>query len=304
MHGTANRGTRRALAGFVGGVLLLNGITACGGGRAGASSSAHDDSPAAITITPAANTSAVRPDAPVTVQASGGTLDNVTLQADGQSLDGDYNQQHTQWQSRWALKPGATFSVQAAAKNPAGKPVTVTDSFTTQHVAHTFSVSQDWIMEGNKGSSYGVGMPIILNFDQPIHNKAEVEKSLEVTADKPVEGAWHWVGDDQVVYRTKTYWPAHQTVHLTAHLTGVRGRQEPLRREGLHPVVQDRCGSDRLHQPEDRRDAGRARRAGRPQGAGQRRHGRVAGVHDHQRGPSHDGEESAGVDDLPEPQPR
>lgn len=222
MLGTANRGTRRALAGFVGGVLLLNGIAACGGGRAGASS-AHDAPPATITITPTAGASAVRPDLPVVVQATGGALDNVALTAGGQSLDGDYNQQHTQWKSRWALKPGATFSVQASAKNPAGKPVTATGSFSTQHVGHTFSVSQDWIMEGNEGSTYGVGMPIILNFDQPIANKAAVERSLEVTADKPVEGAWHWVGDNQVVYRTKTYWPAHQTVHLTAHLTGVRG---------------------------------------------------------------------------------
>jgi lipoprotein-anchoring transpeptidase ErfK/SrfK len=64
----------------------------------------------------------------------------------------------------------------------------------------------------------GVGFPIIVTFSRGVVDKAAVEARLEVTAEKPVEGAWRWVSDRQVVYRTKTYWPAHQKVKFTAHL--------------------------------------------------------------------------------------
>jgi lipoprotein-anchoring transpeptidase ErfK/SrfK len=72
------------------------------------------------------------------------------------------------------------------------------------------------------GETVGVGMPVILTFTWPVRNRAAVERSLDVRAARPVEGAWHWVSDTQVVYRTRTDWPAWQKVAVTAHLAGVR----------------------------------------------------------------------------------
>ena len=74
---------------------------------------------------------------------------------------------------------------------------------------------------------------MIVDFDGPFFNTDQLEKALEVTADKPVEGAWRWVGDQQVIYRTKTYWPAHQKVRLTAHLAGVRAAKDVYGRKDL-----------------------------------------------------------------------
>ncbi|GAA3809366.1 hypothetical protein GCM10022226_32120 [Sphaerisporangium flaviroseum] len=72
------------------------------------------------------------------------------------------------------------------------------------------------------GETVGIGMPIILTFTGPVRDRAAVERSLEVRARKPVPGAWHWVSDTEVVYRTKTDWPPRQQVAVTARLAGVR----------------------------------------------------------------------------------
>jgi hypothetical protein len=50
-----------------------------------------------------------------------------------------------------------------------------------------------------------------------------VEHALEVGSDVPVTGAWFWASASEVVFRTQSYWPAHEHVLLTAHLTGVPG---------------------------------------------------------------------------------
>lgn len=64
-------------------------------------------------------------------------------------------------------------------------------------------------------------MPIMLRFNRPVTDKAAVERALRVTPEKPVEGAWRWIGSDQVIYRTKTYWQPHQQVRFKADLAGV-----------------------------------------------------------------------------------
>jgi lipoprotein-anchoring transpeptidase ErfK/SrfK len=136
---------------------------------------------------------------------------------------GEYNRDRTQWQSRWTLAPGATINVQASAENAEGRRASAASSFATEKANGTFSASQDEVLESRKGETYGVGLPLILNFDQPVHDRPAVEKALQVIAEKPVLGAWHWFDDKQVIYRAKTYWPAHQRITLVAHLSGVKG---------------------------------------------------------------------------------
>ncbi|HEX6470964.1 MAG TPA: Ig-like domain-containing protein [Streptosporangiaceae bacterium] len=223
IHGSAG--------GLLAGLLLLTGLVAAGS-EVGLGSPAPADSQAAaargqadarVTITPVDGAGKVRPDHGVVVKAAGGRLGDVSVQARGKKrLAGSFNPDRTEWRTKWALAPSTSYSVTATAVNPAGKPVQATSTFKTLKPSQTISASLDWILEGNQGKTYGVGMPIILNFDEPVRNKSRVEKALEVRATKPVPGAWRWVGDQQVIYRTKTYWPAHQKVTLVAHLAGVR----------------------------------------------------------------------------------
>ena len=66
-------------------------------------------------------------------------------------------------------------------------------------------------------------MPIMLTFSQPITNRAEVERSLQLTTSKPVVGAWYWDGNEHLDFRPENYWPADTQVTFSGHLDGVEG---------------------------------------------------------------------------------
>ncbi|GAA3786113.1 hypothetical protein GCM10022226_00270 [Sphaerisporangium flaviroseum] len=78
---------------------------------------------------------------------------------------------------------------------------------------------------GEKTETIGVGSPIIVTFDRAVRSRAAAEAVLQVEAEKPVDGAWRWISDRKVVYRTKTYWPAHQKVTFTARLGQIPGNE-------------------------------------------------------------------------------
>jgi lipoprotein-anchoring transpeptidase ErfK/SrfK len=220
---------RGVVAGICGAALMM--IAACsgaaGGGNAGGhkAGSGHAKAPVAapvVRITPAAGARRVRPNVPIHVKALTGRLTSVVVRAHGRAVAGQINSKSTEWTSRWALTPGASYLVRATAGNSAGKTVTALSRFRTMRPAATFTTSLDYTLAVNQGHRYGVGLPIILNFSQPVQDKTAVEKALQVTAQRPVPGAWRWITDEQIVYRVDGYWPPHQTVMLHAHLAGVR----------------------------------------------------------------------------------
>ncbi|MFD1542356.1 L,D-transpeptidase [Nonomuraea guangzhouensis] len=79
--------------------------------------------------------------------------------------------------------------------------------------------------EGEAKEKVGVGFPIIVTFDRKVADRAAAEAALQVQADRPVDGAWRWVTDRKVVYRTKTYWRPHQKVQLNARLSQIPGNE-------------------------------------------------------------------------------
>jgi lipoprotein-anchoring transpeptidase ErfK/SrfK len=217
------RGASAAVCGVTVFVAVSCGGNGSTSGNKPASGNSH--SPVAapvVTITPATGARHVRPDLPIRILAQDGHLTDVSVRTAGRDVAGRMNPAANQWMSRWALTPGARYVVQATAKNSAGKSVTSTSMFRTLRADSTFSASLDWTLAANQGQPYGVGLPIIVNFSQPVQNKAAVQKALVVTAQNPVPGAWRWVTDEQIVYRADGYWPPHQTVTLHAHLAGVR----------------------------------------------------------------------------------
>ncbi len=68
----------------------------------------------------------------------------------------------------------------------------------------------------------GVGMPIIVTYDKPIMRKAVAERHLEVTTQPRTVGSWHWVGDQMVRWRPKTYWQPGTKVTVHSQLAGVQ----------------------------------------------------------------------------------
>ena len=248
-NGSESRWLRGGIAATaLGGTLCLL-IAGCRGGSAApaASATGATASPTAggmrLSITPASGTSRVNPGKGITVTAADGKISGVTVQlAGGQAagtttatasnaVAGTLNANRTRWHSSWALTPSARYTVTAKAVSSAGQAVSQTSSFRTLKPARTF---QTLIYEGYH-KTYGVGMPIMLTFSQPITDRAAVERSLQLRTSKPVVGAWYWDGDRSLSFRPRGYWPAHTKVTFTGNLDGVEGAPGLY---GMHTLTQ------------------------------------------------------------------
>ncbi|MQA85206.1 MAG: L,D-transpeptidase family protein [Streptosporangiales bacterium] len=187
----------------------------------GASSAEERPKPPAaqVTIEPQDGTEKVRPEDPIKIAASKGTLQSVSVKSSkDRVLQGELSPDRTTWTSRWTLHPSTSYDVEATAVNPDGRETQVKSSFSTLDPKSSLDASS--VIED--GQKVGVGMPIIVNFDSPVYNKKNVERALEVRTSEAVTGAWYWMNRQEVHFRPKKYWPANSKVRLVGHLTGVR----------------------------------------------------------------------------------
>jgi lipoprotein-anchoring transpeptidase ErfK/SrfK len=223
---------RARLAGAAIPAVLLIAVTACSGGSPAADSQAKPKpAVAGLTISPANGTRNAAPNQGITVAASHGRIDHVTVTSDGGRVPGSLTDGNTVWRTQWALNVAQNYTVTATATSKAGQTVTATSSFRTLNPGQTF---QTQIFEGYN-QTYGVGMPIKLTFSRPITNKAAVERALQVTTSRPVIGAWDWQGDQTLDFRPQSYWPAGTQVSFTGHLDGVEGAPGVY---GFHTLTQ------------------------------------------------------------------
>jgi lipoprotein-anchoring transpeptidase ErfK/SrfK len=233
---------RNARPGLWAAAIAALALLAAGCAAAGHSPAAHSGRPAggkhgrtaasavaAVTITPANGTQDADPSAGITVTATRGTLRTVSVLSGGGTVPGSLSDGGKVWHSQWALNVSQDYTVTAAASGSGA--VTATSRFRTLTPSNTFRTE---IFEGYK-QRYGVGMPVILTFSQPITDKAAVEQSLQLTTSTPVVGAWYWDGNQTLDFRPRDYWPAGTTVSFTGHLNGVQGAQGMY---GTHMLTQ------------------------------------------------------------------
>ncbi|MBS1848107.1 MAG: L,D-transpeptidase family protein [Actinobacteria bacterium] len=133
--------------------------------------------------------------------------------------DGAFDAAHTGWLSPSDFAPATGYRISATVAGANGRTTNHAWSFTTgapkTELHTTTNVEQ--------GSTYGVGMPIIVKTNVPIPailHKALTDR-LEVTSEPPTVGGWHWVSDSELHYRPQAYWPAHTQVHLGIQLAGL-----------------------------------------------------------------------------------
>ncbi|MFC4563738.1 Ig-like domain-containing protein [Nocardiopsis mangrovi] len=208
----------------------LLAASACTSGESDlAGEDAGSTDPAVLSITPEDGTDEIRPNEPITVTAESGTITDVTVEQAGGSgeslpMTGTLNGDENEWVSDWTLVPGADVVVTATGENGAGEATEVVSQFTTLEATEgrrlefkADTVEQQLLTDG----PVGVGMPIMIDFDMPVENREQVEAAMEVTSEKPAQGAWNWFGDKRAVFRTEDYWEPNQTVTVDLHLAGV-----------------------------------------------------------------------------------
>ncbi|MET7568063.1 Ig-like domain-containing protein [Streptomyces sp. NPDC005492] len=220
-----------AASALLGGVLVL---TACSGSDDKSSGSdasqssqskadeaaAKKSSAAQIKITPAdgSDNASINNSAAVTV--SKGTLTAVTMTtADGKAVAGTISADKLSWKPSAQLERSTTYKVAATAKDSAGLAAHENASFTTVSPANSFIGN----FTPEDGSTVGVGMPVSINFNKAITNKAAVQKGITVTSSSGQEVVCHWFNTQRMDCRPEDYWKENSTVTLKLALDGVEG---------------------------------------------------------------------------------
>ncbi|MFD9103482.1 Ig-like domain-containing protein [Streptomyces virginiae] len=213
-----SRTRRTAIAGTA---LLAAALTACSGGSDGDSDGKGKDeskpkAPMAVSVNLTGDQ--VKAGQPVTVTVAEGKLAQVKVtDAKGAELPGKIADDGKSWTSERNAPAGAEYKVEAQN--------TDSQSATTQFKTSAADKVNKVSINITKGSTVGVAMPVSLVFDNPVTNKAEVEKQLKVTTSNNTEGSWGWIkdhsGNDRVDWRPKDYWKSGTDVKVEMHLNGV-----------------------------------------------------------------------------------
>ncbi|MEV7521936.1 Ig-like domain-containing protein [Streptomyces sp. NPDC091371] len=207
---------------MTGTAILAAALTACSGGSGGGSGAAgkaemkqqKPDMAIAVNLTG----NQVKAGEPVKVTIADGKLAQVKVtDAKGGELAGQIAADGKTWTSERNASPGTDYKVEA--QNTESQSATA--QFKTGAADKVNKVS----INLPKGSTVGVAMPVSLVFDNPVANKAEVEKQLKVTTSNNTEGSWGWFkdysGKDRVDWRPKEYWKSGTEVKVDMNLGGV-----------------------------------------------------------------------------------
>jgi lipoprotein-anchoring transpeptidase ErfK/SrfK len=221
-----------------GALVLLAGCSGeDAGGAPGRATGSPDAAPATVELAVADGSLDVSPVVPLEVSVEGGELTEVTVTdgagapvpgalaaapeegAEAENEDAGSEDPATPqvWTPETPLAYATSYTLTATATNADDEVTTQASTFTTVDPQAVTTPSIGPL----DGQLVGVGMPIRVYFEQPVTDKAAVERRLEVTSSTPTDGVWSWFSDTEVHFRPSEYWPANIEVTLDAKLYGV-----------------------------------------------------------------------------------
>ncbi|MFF3579805.1 L,D-transpeptidase [Streptomyces mirabilis] len=220
-----------AASALLGGVLVLSACSSGDGSKASASdgetsqaqadaAAAKKSSQAQIKITPADGSDNASINNAAAVTVSKGTLTAVTMTTEtGTPVSGQISADKKSWKPTSQLERATTYKVAAEATDSAGLVAHENASFTTVSQANSFIGN----FTPEDGSTVGVGMPVSINFNKAITNKAAVQKGITVSSSSGQEVVGHWFNANRLDFRPENYWTGGSTVTLKLNLDGVQG---------------------------------------------------------------------------------
>ncbi|MFD4790075.1 Ig-like domain-containing protein [Streptomyces sp. NPDC058459] len=201
------------------------GVTGCGSDGDALSAEPYDAADQIVFNAPTGKAKRADPDKPldVTLKSGEGRITDVTAtDATGRYVAGELAADGRRWHSTSPLAADAHYTVRVSTEDGKGAPGRKILTFDTVKPATRKSLG---VAFGPEAGEYGVGQPITATLDQPVKDKAQravVESGLRVDSVPAVQGAWYWVGDKELHYRPKQYWPAHTTVQVHSNLDGIK----------------------------------------------------------------------------------
>jgi hypothetical protein len=169
------------------------GLAACTTAGADGGSDAGPPESRAVISVPTAHERALAPTRPIVVKAEQGVLTDVVVADErGRKVSGDFSSRHSVWRSDESpLQFDSRYDIMARATDSDGiatRTKTWVRTVKPKRVAYTgISPYGETVV--------GVGMPVIMTFDQPVQRKAVVEKNLSVATKPATVGGWYWVND-------------------------------------------------------------------------------------------------------------
>ncbi|MCQ9135488.1 L,D-transpeptidase [Streptomyces hilarionis] len=232
-----------ATAGVLGGVLAVTalggaGVAVAAGGDSGTHPASHTRtnpanpastkdpaapqkaSEARIRFTPGQVVHGVPTDGPVGVAVSHGKLTKVTMTAvaSGTEVRGVISADRASWTPHGPLARATKYQIAAEAADAEGR------STTAYATLSTVSPANDFIghVSPMDGSTVGVAMPVRVDFDYAVSDKAAVQSEIQVGSSSGQQVVGHWLNDHRLDFRPETYWKAGSTVTVTLTHQGVR----------------------------------------------------------------------------------
>lgn len=219
--------SRPALAGLLVSALALSGCSLSAGDSQERSAQGGDvptaqeerESAARITSNIARGAQDVDLTRKLRLTVQSGTFEDVEVTTRrGEPVAGRLSADKTRWVSQQVLSSGTRYKVAGTAVDRDG----LQKSYDAGFRARVLSLDeQTYPSFVGDGQTVGVGMPVIVRFDVPVTDKAAIEKRLEVTSKPAQVGAFHWISDNEVHWRPRTYWKPGTRVSVDADVAGV-----------------------------------------------------------------------------------
>ncbi|MEP6980944.1 MAG: Ig-like domain-containing protein [Nakamurella sp.] len=183
---------------------------------------------ARIIASPKFGATDVAPTAGITVTTFNAKIADLTVTgSDGRTVAGTIDAGGATWSLTDRLRFDTVYTFAGTATDTAGTASPIEGQITTVNPSSTMGIT--FIIADN--DTFGVGQPIVIQFNGVVQNRAAAEKALIVTTDKgDIVGGWGWLQDEdirgqglqsQVHWRPKEFWPANTKVSVEANLYGV-----------------------------------------------------------------------------------
>jgi len=213
---------RRAVTALAVGVVAPGFLASCLSKSGKQNQAAGPPPKPSVTFHPGDAAKDVVPTAQISAEVRDGWFQRVTLtNAAGKVVAGALSQDRTAYAVTEPLGYGAVYTWAGSVVGRDGTAVGVNGRFTT--VKPTATINGQFQLAD--GQTVGIAVPIILQFNAPIKDKAAVERALIVTTEPPTEGSWAWLPDEakgaRAHWRTREYYQPGTTVRVDAKLYGV-----------------------------------------------------------------------------------
>ena len=217
-------------------LLGMLAVTACTGspsssGSGGSGGDANADAPEGsassstkapvqtdVTMNPPDGATDVNPLTPLQITANAGSMMSISVtNNEGGEVQGSLSADAKTWTSAEPLGYARTYT--ASVKTLSDEGITSQYTGTVQTLVPENQTAVTTI-PSKPGNTYGVGMPLIVKFDEPITDKDKAEEYMVVSTSVPTEGAWYWFTDKEAHWRPKDYYQPGTTVSLDVQIYG------------------------------------------------------------------------------------